>query len=651
MSHRAKTLAPNGTHPNLATLIVSVLVIACTMFAGTTGSAFATQTQVDLTNYTNGNVTTFEMVNFGLPTAGSSYTINGIAFTASSHPSSDNTMGVFATSSNLSVTIAVDIAKPTAVYTVANSLWGQITGTDNGKIIFKDAAGDRATFFYQEGVNLRDYFYNVYTNTVTDVYGSLITNGGGYRSSNRLDAQQFVLPSAFEASTLTSITFEGVNLVNHGQPDGAPILEAVTVVSSGVRTKGWSPTGSMTTPRIFHAAARLPDGKVLVAGGHTGSPVSLSSAEIYDPATGLWRATGSMAAPRAGPTLTLLPNGKVLAAGGFDGNNALCSAELYDPATGAWAPTGAMHDCRDAHNAVLLTNGPLSGHVLVAGGQPGGSQTPPFKSAELYDPKTGQWSQTGSMQIAGYFDNQQNLVALNDGSAFVVGGATCCPYTWRNSAETFSPQTGTWTPAPGKKTHAQGAAALMKDGRVLVAGGVEGQQPTNKDTADAEIFDPTSRTWKATPQLPNGREGHALTVRENGRVLLSGGASVGLGYDDSPPQSCRRMGVLYFPQQVGWGYFSRTLMDHARVYHTATLLSDGSVLATGGIDCEGNVLSSAEIYRPVVVAFAGLPGHADCVNESVSALTRQYPGLDAAAADLEYPDAKALDDAILEHCQ
>ena len=66
------------------------------------------------------------------------------------------------------------------------------------------------------------------------------------------------------------------------------------------------------------------------------------------------------------------------------------------------------------------------------------------------------------------------MVALNDGSAFVVGG-DCSPcYTWINSAETFNPQTGTWAIAAGKKTqktHAQGAAALMKDGRVLVAGG------------------------------------------------------------------------------------------------------------------------------------------------------------------------------------
>jgi hypothetical protein len=51
----------------------------------------------------------------------------------------------------------------------------------------------------------------------------------------------------------------------------------------------------------------LPNGKVLVAGGR-----SLSSSELYDPATGTWTATGSLANERYGHTATLLPNGKVL---------------------------------------------------------------------------------------------------------------------------------------------------------------------------------------------------------------------------------------------------------------------------------------------------------------------------------------------------
>jgi hypothetical protein len=301
-----------------------------------------------------------------------------------------------------------------------------------------------------------------------------------------------------------------------------------------------------------------------------------------------------MATARSDLSLTLLPNGKVLAAGGSSDYNAFCSAELYDPATGAWTPTGAMHECRYVHSAVLLTNGALSGRVLVAGGLD--SNYTALKSAELYDPQTGKWSQTGSIQIARFFAGPYNSVALNDGSTFIVGGNIPGP-TWLNSAETFSPQTGMWTIAAGKKTHAQGAAALMKDGRVLVASGNDNVS----DVAAAEIFDPTSRTWKATVSMPNARNPYlALTTRENGRVVLSGG-------------SCRRMGAIYFPKQVGWGTFVRTLMVHARGSHTATLLSDNSILAAGGADCERNVLSSAENYRPVVVAFAGSPGRADCV--------------------------------------
>jgi len=60
----------------------------------------------------------------------------------------------------------------------------------------------------------------------------------------------------------------------------------------------------------------LPNGKVLVAGGYNGSTL-VSSAELYDPASGTWTATGSLNTARGRHTATLLPNGKVLVAGGW----------------------------------------------------------------------------------------------------------------------------------------------------------------------------------------------------------------------------------------------------------------------------------------------------------------------------------------------
>ena len=64
-------------------------------------------------------------------------------------------------------------------------------------------------------------------------------------------------------------------------------------------------------------------------------------------------------------TATLLPNGKVLVAGGVvTAAILLASAELYDPATGTWTATGSLNTARYYHTATLLPNG----KVLVAGG-------------------------------------------------------------------------------------------------------------------------------------------------------------------------------------------------------------------------------------------------------------------------------------------
>ena len=58
--------------------------------------------------------------------------------------------------------------------------------------------------------------------------------------------------------------------------------------------------------------------------------------------------TGSMSTARNSHTATLLPNGRVLVAGGYgpDGTTAISSAELYDPDTGTWTNTGSLNSAR-----------------------------------------------------------------------------------------------------------------------------------------------------------------------------------------------------------------------------------------------------------------------------------------------------------------
>jgi N-acetylneuraminic acid mutarotase len=186
-------------------------------------------------------------------------------------------------------------------------------------------------------------------------------------------------------------------------------------------TGTWSVTGDLNTQRYRHTATLLPNGKVLVTGGHHGLFVSLNTAELYDPATGTWSSTGSLNIDRTGHTATSLPNGKVLVAGGFNviGNrfNLLNSVELYDSATGTWSVTGNLNIPRSDHTATLLSNG----KVLVAGGDVYGAWPAiSLNTAELYDPATGIWSVTNNLNTsrrghtATLLPNRKVLIAGGD---------------------------------------------------------------------------------------------------------------------------------------------------------------------------------------------------------------------------------------------
>ena len=159
------------------------------------------------------------------------------------------------------------------------------------------------------------------------------------------------------------------------------------------------------------AATRLPDGRVLVAGGHGIGGAALATAELYDPGTGTWSPTGNMSQARNAYAAAQLTDGRVLAVGGSDGTNALATAELYDPATGTWSMTGSLRQARDFHTATLLT----SGRVLVAGGTDGRD----LFACELYDPATGNWSQVGSLE---QMREQHTATLLSDGRVLVAGG-------------------------------------------------------------------------------------------------------------------------------------------------------------------------------------------------------------------------------------
>jgi WD40 repeat protein len=343
----------------------------------------------------------------------------------------------------------------------------------------------------------------------------------------------------------------------------------------------------MIEARNRHTATVLPDGKVLVAGGHGSSGGLLASAELYDPRSGSWTATGGMIEARLDYTATLLPDGKVLVSGGSGDvtgiSNPLASAELYDPSSGSWTNTGNMDGVRSDHTATLLPDG----KVLVAGGyvRIGESDISWLASAELYDPGSGSWTVTGSMMSS---RARHTATLLPDGKVLVAGGYIgATSEDQLASAELYDPRSGSWTATAGMTDAREGhSATLLPDGKVLVAGGISSH--TSRQLASVELYDPSTGSWTATGGMIEARYVHAATLLPDGKVLVAG------GYSSS--SDALAFAELYDPSTGSWTATGG--MIEARYSHTATLLPDGKVLVAGGSDGSTAALASAELYDP-----------------------------------------------------
>ena len=289
-------------------------------------------------------------------------------------------------------------------------------------------------------------------------------------------------------------------------------------------SRTWTSTGNLNVARDSYTATLLANGKVLVAGGAGGAVGSndFNSAELYDPATGTWTLTGSMKDARRSHTATLLPDGKVLVAGGFfdipnsilQSGSPLSSAELYDPASGTWTTTGQLTEARYDHTATLLPDG----KVLIAGGRGGPSRYgPSIASAEVYNPANGTWTAIGSLNTARRF---HTATLLSAGKVLVAGGVDSHE-RYLASAELYDPQIGTWTSTANLGTvRVFHTATRLSTGKVLVVGGFNG---SGRNVASAELFDPSTGNWAPTGSLITARSSHTATLLNDGTVLVAGG--------------------------------------------------------------------------------------------------------------------------------
>jgi hypothetical protein len=300
------------------------------------------------------------------------------------------------------------------------------------------------------------------------------------------------LPGTGHNWTVVALAGGGALLLGEtvcGRPAAGICSPTTSAYLLGPKEAEWLPTGSLNEARVEPAAVRLADGRVLVAGGLGNdceatplggfSCAAISSAEVYDPATGEFTSTTPLPKTYSGGAGALLSDDTVLLpAGGEEDVAGHDSAVRYDPASGNWMAAGQTAFMR---NSPLLFGLPGDRAFTLSRGKP--------------------WAGFGSLGAG--VDRRQ---------------LTCLPIT----SEIFTATSDAWMaslPTPtGSENCAATVGALLAGGEIMV--GVENARP---DLEEMYLLDSEQRCWSATGPVVEPRDDGDVVALADGRALVFGG--------------------------------------------------------------------------------------------------------------------------------
>lgn len=263
-----------------------------------------------------------------------------------------------------------------------------------------------------------------------------------------------------------------------------------------------------------------------------------------------------------------------------------------------------------AHTANLLDDGRVA---LIGGSVEDVVGNDLFRNQiQVFDPQNEQFSvQISVMSIE---RAAHTSTKLSDGRILIAGGA--------NGGGGVEKVTEIWDPtndsivqvADLAQERTYHTATLLNDGRVMVAGGLgiydfsDIITGLNSARKSIEIFDPNTNSWSTGPEMPKGRVGHQASLLNDGRVLITGGLEVGSVFGIPTPElsnDCR----IYDP--VTNTLSAAAPFSGQRALHTQVVLPDGRVLMNGGFD--GNLLllsfsplASSRVYNPSTNAWTNV---------------------------------------------
>jgi hypothetical protein len=311
-------------------------------------------------------------------------------------------------------------------------------------------------------------------------------------------------------------------------------------------SNSWAQIPNMQDARWYPTNTTLPNGDVLVVSGEITDGTYNTLPQIWHPATNAWlNLTSAQLAQPLYPMMFVAPSGQV-----FDAGPDQLSRYLDTSGTGAWTTVGYLNytGSRDYGSAVIY-----DGKVLIAGGD-GATTGPATNTAEVIDlnASSPSWSFTSSLAFA---RRQLNLTLLPDGKVLATGGSG--GFGFDNAAypvyqsEMWDPATGKWTTMASISVYRgyHSTALLLPDGRVMSAGG-------EQTGASAEIYSPPYLFNGARPTVSSVSSstvkiGQALTVSTPDAAKISQVTLIGLGSVTHAFNQNQRLSHLQFTQISG----------------------------------------------------------------------------------------------------
>jgi hypothetical protein len=272
--------------------------------------------------------------------------------------------------------------------------------------------------------------------------------------------------------------------------------------SAAARSQAAEPLPTPHPAARAFAAVAIGDEVAFLAGG-VGERGSLRTVVRFDGR--VWQDMPLLPEPRVGAAAALLPDGRLLVAGGEVERTATATTYVLDPGAEAWTEGVPLPFAQSRMGSAVV-----DGRVYLFGG----SAAEHAADVLVFDPSTGIWSQAAPMPIGA----SRVAVAGIDGRVFVFGGRTPAGDAGLSSALRYDVASDTWQALTDMPIAGSDLTATPVDGVIWIIGSEFGLRSVGTVATYDPAAD--SWTPNADPTRQFQADWHMALPQRNGRILV-----------------------------------------------------------------------------------------------------------------------------------